>query len=172
MLVLVVTCTTERCVAVMGISPEVQLLAAQITAAGNGFGIAVLAALVIGSCGPDRSGGCPGLSAKQEPHPRERGAKKDEEHSDPAVLNDFAWLRSLRLYKYTPNFEVVESNGADVREGAGRCGLGAKRKMLKMFEVVGRKMGIDDPPPSASLMSTLGSSIDLAVMLVGYPRRK
>ena len=38
MLVLVVTCTTERCVAVMGISPEVQLLAAQITAAGNGFG--------------------------------------------------------------------------------------------------------------------------------------
>ena len=34
------------------------------------------------------------------------GAKKDEEDFDPAVLNDVAgWLRSLRLHKYTPNFE-------------------------------------------------------------------
>ena len=40
-------------------------------------------------------------------------------------------------------------------EAQGVAALGARRKMLKTFEVVRRKMGIDDPtappPPSAAL---------------------
>ncbi|KAH8994182.1 hypothetical protein EDB86DRAFT_2750327, partial [Lactarius hatsudake] len=36
------------------------------------------------------------------------GAKKDEEDSNSAVLNDMVgWLCTLRLHKDTPNFEVM-----------------------------------------------------------------
>jgi hypothetical protein len=54
-------------------------------------------------------------------------------------------------------------------EALGAAALGARRKMLKTFEVVRRKMGIDDPTappppppplggPAPSSASTLGSS--------------
>ena len=103
------------------------------------------------------------------------GAKKDEEDFDPAVLNDVAgWLRSLRLHKYKPNFEGMSWKEMVLMDeqalGAqGVAALGARRKMLKTFEVVRRKMGIDDPtaplpppPPSGALLPsstcTLGSS--------------
>lgn len=79
-----------------------------------------------------------------------RGAteKKDEEEVDPQLLNDVpAWLRSLRLHKYTPNFEgmtwremVVLDEAA--LEAQGVAALGARRKMLKTFEVVRAKMGV------------------------------
>ena len=116
----------------MGISPEAQLLAAQIAAAGGGFGQQGLAGLGgiggfaglqgglggggAGRGGPGRSGGrSPGLSANGKSgasssaagnNNNNGGAKKDEEDFDPAVLNDVAtWLHSLRLHKYMPNFE-------------------------------------------------------------------
>ncbi|KAH9480244.1 Protein VTS1 [Psilocybe cubensis] len=84
---------------------------------------------------------------------------KSEEDVDPALLNDVAaWLRSLRLHKYTPNFEgcrwqdmVVMDEGA--LEAKGVAALGARRKMLKTFEIVRRKMGMEGgggaPPMSA-----------------------
>ena len=181
----------------MGISPKAQLLAAQIAAAAGGFGQTDLGlggglgGFVgmqedgSGRGGPGRSGGrSPGLSANGKSGSSSSaaggnndggGAKKDEEDFDPAVLNDVAgWLRSLRLHKYTPNFEGMSWKemvlmDEQALEAQGVAALGARRKMLKTFEVVRRKMGIDDPtapppppPPSGapppSSTSTLGSS--------------
>jgi len=74
---------------------------------------------------------------------------KGEEDVDPSLLNDIpAWLRSLRLHKYTPNFEgmkwqdIVVLDEAQL-EGKGVAALGARRKMLKTFEVVRKKMGME-----------------------------
>jgi hypothetical protein len=165
----------------MGISPE-QLLATQIAAAGGGFGqpglglggglggFAGLQQSVGNGMRPGRSGGrSPGLSSANGKGGSAGGGngsnntKKDEEDFDPVVLNDVAgWLRTLRLHKYTPDFEgmtwkemvMMDESALEVQ---GVAALGARRKMLKTFEVVRRKMGIDDPnalpppqPPSSS----------------------
>ena len=104
----------------MGISPEAQLLAAQIAATGDGFrqpgigglgsfggpqggiglrnghGRSVDRSLGLGGGG---SGGKGGSAAGN-------GGAKEEENYDPALLHGFAgWVRTLRLHKYTPNFE-------------------------------------------------------------------
>jgi hypothetical protein len=143
----------------MGIPPEAQLLASQIAAAGGGFGQTNLAGLGglggfggmqsgiggnNGLRGPSRSGDRNGKSGSST-------AKKDEEDFDPVVPNDVAgWLRTLRLHKYTPNFEgmswkdmvVMDERALEAQRVAA---LGARKKILKTFEVVRRKMGIDDP---------------------------
>ena len=86
-------------------------------------------------------------------------AKKDEEEVDPKLLEDVpAWLRSLRLHKYTPNFEGMNWKDMVVMDEAaleakGVAALGARRKMLKTFEIVRKKMGID-APASAALSAT------------------
>jgi hypothetical protein len=166
----------------MSIPPEAQLLASQIAAAGGGFGKANLAGLGglggFGECraalvgitvSADRAGPetARPATAKADHHPQGT-AKKDEDDFDPVVLNDVAgWLRTLRLHKYTPNFEGMSWKDMVVMDAQGVAG--ARRKMLKTFEVVRRKMGIDDPtapppppPPSCgqapSSASTLGSS--------------
>ncbi|EIN12325.1 hypothetical protein PUNSTDRAFT_60380 [Punctularia strigosozonata HHB-11173 SS5] len=83
------------------------------------------------------------------------GAKKDEEDVDPKLLEDIpAWLRSLRLHKYTPNFEGMKWRDMVVMDEAaleanGVAALGARRKMLKTFEIVRKKMGIEEPAGSA-----------------------
>ena len=104
--------------------------------------------------------------------------KKDEEEFDPAVLHNVTgWLRTLRLHKYTPNFEGMTWKEMAVMdeqalEAQAIAALGACRKMLKTFEVVRRKMGIDDPtvpppPPTPSgglapgSTSTLGISVGI-----------
>ncbi|KAJ3481873.1 hypothetical protein NLI96_g7367 [Meripilus lineatus] len=149
--------------AAMGLSPE-QLLAMQMAAAAGQLG----------------SGGLPfGLGMQPQPSPSSRSGrtsvrspgvkspntrdgKKDEEDVDPKLLDDVpAWLRSLRLHKYTPNFEgmnwrdIVMMDEAAL-EGKGVAALGARRKMLKTFEVVRRKMGIDGGPASATIPSSAG----------------
>ncbi len=150
----------------MGLTAEAQLLAAQIAAAGGGFGQPGLSTGLgnfglqggIGSSGqrtgPGRSGGrSPGAGSNKGSSAN--GMKKDEDDFDPAVLNDVAgWLRTLRLHKYTPNFEGMTWKDMVVMdevalEAKGVAALGARRKMLKTFEVVRKKMGIDDPtaPP-------------------------
>jgi hypothetical protein len=159
----------------MGISAEAQLLAAQIAAAGGGFAQPGLGIGVgLGGFGglqnsgggqrggPNRSGGrSPGVGSNKSTSGN--GTKKDEDDFDPAVLVDVAgWLRSLRLHKYTPNFEgmtwkdmVVMDEAA--LEAQGVAALGARRKMLKTFECVRKKMGIDDPaapPPPPAPVST------------------
>jgi hypothetical protein len=163
----------------MGISAEAQLLAAQIAAAGGGFGqpglgigagLGTFGGLQNGGggqrSGPSRSGGrSPGVGSNKGSS--NNGTKKDEDDFDPMVLSDVAgWLRSLRLHKYTHNFEgrtwkdmVVMDEAALVAQGV--AALGARRKMLKTFEVVRRKMGIDDPttlPPPGAPVSAVSAS--------------
>jgi SAM domain (Sterile alpha motif) len=163
----------------MGISAEAQLLAAQIAAAGGGFGqpglgigagLGTFGGLQNGGGGqrggPGRSGGrSPGVGSNKGTS--SNGAKKDEDDFDPVVLNDVAgWLRSLRLHKYTPNFEGMTWKDMIVMDEAaleaqGVAALGARRKMLKTFEVVRKKMGIDDPtalPPPGAPVSAVSAS--------------
>jgi hypothetical protein len=144
----------------MGISPETQLLAAQIAAGGFGqpgwLGMQPVSAGVNGRRGP-QSGRSPGLRSASSTGSGSRidgGTPKAEEDVDPALLNDVpAWLRSLRLHKYTPNFEgttwqeMVIMDEAQL-EAKGVAALGARRKMMKTFEVVRKKMGIEGGPPS------------------------
>ncbi|KAJ3869078.1 hypothetical protein EV359DRAFT_30823 [Lentinula novae-zelandiae] len=142
--------------AAMGISPEAQLLAAQMAA--NGFGQQ-------GWMGMHNGPASAGASSRRGPHSA-RSVKspsstaggatpKGEEDVDPHVLNDVpAWLRSLRLHKYTPNFEGMKWQDMVVLdeaqlEGKGVAALGARRKMLKTFELVRKKMGIEGGPPSS-----------------------
>jgi len=144
----------------MGISPEAQLLAAQIAASGFGqsgwLGMQPVSAGLNNRRGP-QSGRSPGLRSASSSGSGSRidgGTPKAEEDVDPALLNDVpAWLRSLRLHKYTPNFEgstwqeMVLMDEAQL-EAKGVAALGARRKMLKTFEFVRKKMGIEGGPPS------------------------
>lgn len=94
------------------------------------------------------------------------GAQAEEEVADISVLNDVpAWLRHLRLHKYTPNFEGSswrEMVMMDDRmlEEKGVAALGARRKMLKTFEAVRQKYGIEPPanPQPASAASEAKAS--------------
>lgn len=147
----------------MGLTPEAQLLAAQMAASGfgqpNWLGMQPMSAGLNSNNrrGPP-SGRSPGLkSATSVASSRNDGGTPKEEDVDPALLNDIpAWLRSLRLHKYTPNFEnskwqdMVMMDEAAL-EAKGVAALGARRKMLKTFEVVRKKMGIDGPLSSPSL---------------------
>lgn len=74
-----------------------------------------------------------------------------DEPIDVNLLSDVAsWLRSLRLHKYTTNFEgdnwremvLLDDVGL---ENKGVSALGARRKLLKVFETVREKMGISLP---------------------------
>jgi hypothetical protein len=67
-----------------------------------------------------------------------------EDPTDPSLLNDIpAWLRSLRLHKYTENLsdvkggvlELAKLTDADL-EKRGVSAIGARRKLLKCFEQV------------------------------------
>ncbi|KAH9012273.1 hypothetical protein EDB85DRAFT_2223722 [Lactarius pseudohatsudake] len=135
------------------ITSEAQLLAARIAAAGGGFGQPGLGlGAGLGSFGGLQGGiggnglcGGSGRSGGRSPgrgggsasggSARNGGAKKNEEDFKPSVLNDVVgWLRTLRLHKYTSNFEcmtwkemvvmdeqVLEAQGVARSVRAGRC---------------------------------------------------
>ncbi|KAJ7727366.1 hypothetical protein B0H16DRAFT_1779299 [Mycena metata] len=164
----------------MGISPETQLLAAQMAqaqmAAAGGFGMGMGMGANAGMNGNWLGGGQqsagmgrmmmrgPATARTPKSATSSRGGDsagvagmpKGEEDVDPALLADIpAWLRSLRLHKYTPNFEGMRWQDMVVMdeaalEGKGVAALGARRKMLKTFEVVRTKMGIEGGPPMTS----------------------
>ncbi|PWN23395.1 hypothetical protein BCV69DRAFT_281007 [Microstroma glucosiphilum] len=76
------------------------------------------------------------------------GGGGEEEVPDMSLLSDIpAWLRHLRLHKYTPNFEssnwkeMVVLTDSDL-EAKGVAALGARRKLLKTFKLVREKYGI------------------------------
>ncbi|KAG8783360.1 hypothetical protein FRB91_010135 [Serendipita sp. 411] len=137
----------------MGMDPlQAQFIAAQIASGQFGAQFAGLqnAQMMMGrGARPNQRGGKPPSSNGRE------GKEKSEEDFDPALLTDIpAWLRSLRLHKYTPNFEgmtwkdmVIMDEAA--LEAKGVAALGARRKMLKTFEVVRSKMGITMPGEEA-----------------------
>lgn len=150
----------------MGLSPEAQLMAAQLAAGFGqpGWGLGMAGQPSAGLSGRGRngppssrqsagiktpgSGSIHGLNSAG-------GTPKGEEDVDPALLQDIpAWLRSLRLHKYTPNFEGMKWQDMVLMDEAaleakGVAALGARRKMLKTFELVRKKMGIDGGPPSS-----------------------
>lgn len=136
---------------------QAQYLAAQIAAGqlGNQFaGMGQNPQMMMGGRGGNRGPARSTTGAKSSQNGRDSGKEKDDE-VDPALLNDIpAWLRSLRLHKYTPNFEgmtwreMVTLN-EDALEAKGVAALGARRKMLKTFEAVRNKMGISMPGEDA-----------------------
>lgn len=102
---------------------------------------------------PNSAGGRRSPRSVQSPGARSgvSAAGAEEEVADISILNDVpAWLRHLRLHKYTPNFEgsrwqdmVLMDDKA--LEEKGVAALGARRKMLKTFELVREKHGISLP---------------------------
>jgi len=70
--------------------------------------------------------------------------KHPEDPSDPSLLNDIpAWLRSLRLHKYTENLADIKGGVLALAkltdedlEKRGVSAVGARRKLLKCFEQV------------------------------------
>jgi hypothetical protein len=152
--------------AAMGMTPEAQLLAAQMAASGFGTNWGGLQMGAMngmngmgnrnGQRGPGSSRSVGGGKTSSNSGRGDGGAKKDEEEVDPQLLNDIpAWLRSLRLHKYTPNFEGMKWQDMVVLDEAalenkGVAALGARRKMLKTFEIVRKKMGIEGPPTPPS----------------------
>ncbi|KAI9740757.1 MAG: Flap-structured DNA-binding and RNA-binding protein [Claussenomyces sp. TS43310] len=78
----------------------------------------------------------------RSPRGRRGSSKPPEDPTDPSLLQDIpSWLRSLRLHKYTDNLkdmnwtELVELDERAL-EDRGVAAVGARRKMLKVFEQV------------------------------------
>ncbi|KAH9890351.1 hypothetical protein C8Q73DRAFT_703964 [Cubamyces lactineus] len=145
--------------AAMGLTPE-QMLAMQMAAAGQlgQLGQPGLGAFGMGLGNQNNMRGNRGGMGNRGGNSKSPGQreKKDDEDVDPKLLEDVpGWLRSLRLHKYTPNFEGMSWRDMVVMDEAaleakGVAALGARRKMLKTFEVVRKKMGIDSPAGSAT----------------------
>ncbi|KAK2467846.1 hypothetical protein APHAL10511_000141 [Amanita phalloides] len=82
------------------------------------------------------------------------GVTPKEEDFNPEVLNDIpGWLRSLRLHKYTSCFEGMtwqEMVGLDDDglEKKGITTLGARRRLLRTFEIVKKKKGMEEASES------------------------
>ncbi|KAF1946650.1 hypothetical protein EJ02DRAFT_418393 [Clathrospora elynae] len=83
-----------------------------------------------------------GIDRGRSPRGRRGSSKPPEDPTDPGLLSDIPnWLRSLRLHKYTDNLkdlkwqELIELDD-DGLEKRGVNALGARRKMLKVFEQV------------------------------------
>lgn len=86
------------------------------------------------------------INRGRSPRGRRGTSKPPEDPTDQTLLQDIpAWLRSLRLHKYTDNLkdlkwnELVELDDAAL-EARGVNALGARRKMLKVFEQVKGKL--------------------------------
>lgn len=82
------------------------------------------------------------MARGRSPRGRRGSSKPPEDPTDPSLLQDIpSWLRSLRLHKYTDNLkdmnwtELVELDDKAL-EDRGVNALGARRKMLKVFEQV------------------------------------
>lgn len=94
----------------------------------------------------------------RSPRGRRGSSKPPEDPTDPTLLQDIpSWLRSLRLHKYTDNLkdmkwnELIELDDKAL-EQRGVNALGARRKMLKVFDQVRGKLsqnpGRDERPCS------------------------
>ncbi|PNS21997.1 hypothetical protein CAC42_595 [Sphaceloma murrayae] len=83
----------------------------------------------------------------RSPRGRRGTSKPPEDPTDPALLNDIpGWLRTLRLHKYTDNLkdmrwqDLVKLDDEGL-EKKGVNALGARRKLLKVFEQVREAQG-------------------------------
>ena len=107
-----------------------------------------------------------------------------EEDFDPEMLKDIpAWLRGLRLHKYTQCFEgmtweaIVVLDDATL-EAKGVAALGARRRLLRTFEHVRKRMDMEEPnsaTPTTSIMPTPATAVKPEQDKVphsAYPRSK
>ncbi|KAF4120246.1 SAM domain (Sterile alpha motif) [Geosmithia morbida] len=82
------------------------------------------------------------IARGRSPRGRRGSSKPPEDPTDPSLLQDIpSWLRSLRLHKYTDNLKDMKWNDLielddKALEQRGVNALGARRKMLKVFEQV------------------------------------
>jgi len=78
----------------------------------------------------------------RSPRGRRGSSKPPEDPTNPELLTDIpAWLRSLRLHKYTDNLKDLKWTDLvqlddEALEKRGVNALGARRKMIKVFEQV------------------------------------
>lgn len=152
---------------------QAQLFAAQLAAGGYNpaaFGMGGLQPQQQQGRSSSRAGGrSPSNRGGTSANGRGGGDGKDkDEDVDVSLLSDVpGWLRSLRLHKYTPNFEGVTWRDMVVMDEAklesmGVAALGARRKLLKTFEGVRAKMGIADPSSDpASTSGDVAPGIDI-----------
>lgn len=91
-----------------------------------------------------------------------------EEDFDPEMLNDIpAWLRSLRLHKYTSCLdgltwqEMVVLDDA-ILEAKGVAALGARRRLLRTFEHARKRMGMEGPDSATPTTSSLFPSTPIS----------
>lgn len=82
------------------------------------------------------------MARGRSPRGRRGSSKPPEDPTDPTLLQDIpSWLRSLRLHKYTDNLkdmkwtDLIELDDKAL-EDRGVNALGARRKMLKVFDQV------------------------------------
>ena len=82
------------------------------------------------------------MNRGRSPRGRRGSSKPPEDPTDITLLQDIpSWLRSLRLHKYTDNLkdmkwtDLIELDDKQL-EDRGVNALGARRKMLKVFEQV------------------------------------
>lgn len=94
------------------------------------------------------------INRGRSPRGRRGSSKPPEDPTNPDLLQDIpAWLRSLRLHKYTDNLkdlkwtDLVELDDEGL-EKRGVNALGARRKMLKVFEQVKDAKAEGKLPPS------------------------
>jgi hypothetical protein len=101
-----------------------------------------------------------------------------EEDFDPEMLKDIpAWLRGLRLHKYTQCFEgltweeIVVLDDATL-ETKGVVALGARRRLLRTFDHVRKRMGLEEPnsaTPTTTVMPTPAVAVKPASELDKVP---
>ncbi|KAK6355204.1 Flap-structured DNA-binding and RNA-binding protein [Orbilia brochopaga] len=83
----------------------------------------------------------------RSPRGRRGSSKPPEDPTDINLLNDIpAWLRSLRLHKYTDNLKDLKwqelvTLDDEALEKRGVAAVGARRKMLKVFDQVKEAKG-------------------------------
>ncbi|KAL8787261.1 MAG: hypothetical protein Q9213_002309 [Squamulea squamosa] len=116
-------------------------------------GVHGVGSLNMGHLGFGQAGGHEGymsdhseMARGRSPRGRRGTSKPPEDPADPSLLQDIpAWLRSLRLHKYTDNLkslkwtDLIELDDRGL-EDRGVNALGARRKMLKVFEQVKEAM--------------------------------
>lgn len=100
-----------------------------------------------------------GLTAPQTPLSAMDSPR--EEEFDPEMLKDIpGWLRSLRLHKYTSAFDgltweqMVVLDDATL-EAKGVAALGARRRLLRTFEHVRKRMGMEEPSSATPTTSAI-----------------
>ncbi|KAL1583297.1 hypothetical protein WHR41_07907 [Cladosporium halotolerans] len=82
------------------------------------------------------------INRGRSPRGRRGSSKPPEDPTDPALLKDIPnWLRTLRLHKYTDNLKDMQWQDLvalddEGLEKKGVNALGARRKLLKVFEQV------------------------------------